>query len=266
VIAWLIAGAALAAVVVVIVRSRRQVAEMEARLAAASHALESLQHAFSRFAPAAVVEDIIAQGVSTGSSKKDVTVLFTDLKGFTLLAERLDPDVLVRLLNGWVERMSRAVAAHHGHVAKLLGDGFLALFGALEANPWQSNDAVGAALAMRAALVEYNATLAREGLPPLAMGIGIHRGAVVAGVLGTAELVEYGVIGSTVNVASRVEELTRTHEVDILVSEAVRAALDRRFVLRAMPPTAVPGIDAPLATFAVDGFAPHEPPAAAGTP
>jgi adenylate cyclase len=254
---WLIAAAAAAAVVLVLRWARRQIAALESRLAAASDALESLQQAFSRFAPAAVVEDIIAQGVSTDSSKKDVTVLFADLKGFTSLAERLDPDVLVRLLNGWVERMSRAVAVHHGHVAKLLGDGFLALFGALDANPWQTNDAVNAALAMRAALADYNATLAGEGLPPLAMGVGIHRGTVVAGVIGAAELVEYGVIGSTVNLASRVEELTRTHGVDILVTEAVKAALDRRFVLRSMPPAPVAGVTGLLGTFAVDGFAPH---------
>jgi adenylate cyclase len=254
---WLVAAAAAAAAVIIGLWARRQVAALEARLAAASAALESLQHAFSRFAPAAVVEDIIAQGVSTESSKKDVTVLFADLKGFTPLAERLDPDVLVGLLNGWVEQMSRAIAAHHGHVAKLLGDGFLALFGALEANPWQANDAVGAALAMRAALVEYNATLASEGLPALAMGIGIHRGTVVAGVIGTAELIEYGVIGSTVNLASRVEVLTRAHGVDILVTEPVQAGLDRRFVLRPMPPVSVPGVSGLLGTFAVDGFAPH---------
>jgi len=255
--AWLIAAAAAAAVALVLVRTRRQVAGLEARLAAASAALESLQHAFSRFAPAEVVEDIIAQGVSTESAKKDVTVLFADLKGFTPLAERLDPDVLVKLLNGWMERMSRAVAAHHGHVAKLLGDGFLALFGALEANPWQTTDAVGAALAMRAALADYNATLAGDGLPPLAMGVGIHRGTVVAGVIGTAEVVEYGVIGSAVNLAARVETLTRTHGVDILVTESVQTGLDRRFTLRAMPPTTVPGVSAPLPTYAVDGFAPH---------
>ena len=254
--AWLVAAAAAAAVAFVLVRARRRVAGLEARLAAASAALESLQHAFSRFAPAEVVEDIIAQGVSTDSSKKDVTVLFADLKGFTPLAERLDPEALVKLLNGWMERMSRAVAAHHGHVAKLLGDGFLALFGALEANPWQTNDAVRAALAMRTALAEYNATLAGDGLPPLAMGVGIHRGAVVAGVIGTAELVEYGVLGSAVNLASRVETLTRTHGVDILVTDAVRAALDRRFALRAMPPAPVAGVAAPLATFAVEDFEP----------
>src|SRR6185295_17451683 len=107
-----------------------------------------------------------------------------------------------------------------------------------------------ASLAMRAALAEYNAGLTRDGLPALARGIGIHRGTVVAGVIGTAELVEYGVIGSAVNLASRVEELTRSHGVDILVTEAVRAALDPRFGLQPMPPTPVAGVATPLGTFA----------------
>src|SRR5207247_9183694 len=113
------------------------------------------------------------------------------------------------LLNGYCERVSRALTGHRGRVAKFIGDGSLALFGALEANPWQTNDAAHAALAMRAALADYNAALGGEGLPALAMGVGIHRGTVVAGVIGSAELVEYGVIGSAVNLASRVQALTR---------------------------------------------------------
>src|SRR6266576_2066993 len=84
---------------------------------------------------------------------------------------------------------------------------------------------------MRAALADYNAALEGEGLPALAMGVGIHRGTVVAGVIGSSELVEYGVIGSAVNLASRVQELTRAHAVDILVTAAVRDALDPRFAL-----------------------------------
>lgn len=247
--ATVVAVAALVAAAAVLLWARRRVAGLEARLAAAAAALESLQHAFSRFAPAEVVEDIIAQGVSHRSVKKDITVLFADLKGFTPLAERLDPDVLVALLNRWVAHMSAAITAHRGHVAKLLGDGLLAHFGALEDNPWHTSDAVDAALAMRAALAELNAALAAEGLPPLAMGVGVHRGTVVAGVIGSAQLVEYGVIGSAVNLAARVEDLTRTHDVDILVTDAVRAALDRRFTLRPMPPTPVRGMSAPLATF-----------------
>jgi class 3 adenylate cyclase len=200
------------------------------------------------------VDDIIAQGVSTRPEKKEVTVLFADLKSFTPLSERLDPDALVDLLNGWFERMSRTIADHRGHVAKFIGDGVLALFGALETNPWQTNDAVHAALAMRAALGDYNAALVARGLPALGMGVGVHRGIAVAGVIGSAELVEYGVIGATVNVASRVERLTRVHDVDVLVTDAARAALDPRFRLRAMPPAEVKGVSAALSTWAVEGF------------
>ena len=111
-----------------------------------------------------------------------------------------------------------------------------------------------AALAMRAALADYNAELVGNGLPALAMGVGIHRGTVVAGVLGSADLKEYGVIGRVVNLAARVETLTRTHGVDLLVSEAVRDALDPRFRLRAMPPAAAKGVTEPILTFAVESF------------
>jgi class 3 adenylate cyclase len=223
------------------------------RIAAATHDLESLQHAFSRFAPARVVDDI-AQGHQTTPERKDVTVLFADLKGFTPLAERLDPGVLVEVLNGWLRRMSTVLTAHQGHVAKFIGDGIMALFGALEPNPWQANDAAHAALAMQTALADYNATLVAEGLPALAMGVGIHRGSVVAGVFGSADLVEYGVIGSTVNLASRVEGLTRTLGVDVLVTAAVDDALDRRFRRDPMPPTPVKGVATPIQTFALRGF------------
>jgi class 3 adenylate cyclase len=246
-----------AAVVLAIVlqRARRTAALLETRLAGAARSLESLQQAFTRFAPAAVVEEIIAQGISTHSEKKEITVLFADVKGFTPLAERLDPAVLVRLLNGYFACMSAAIRAHQGHVAKFIGDGILALFGALDANPWQTNDAAHAALAMRSGLADYNGTLSRDGLPTLAIGIGIHRGPVVAGVIGSAELMEYGVIGSTVNLAARVESLTRPHGVDILVSADARAALDPRFQLRAMPALEAKGVAAPVETFALEAFA-----------
>jgi adenylate cyclase len=235
------------------VAARRARGALMRRVAAASHDLESLQHAFARFAPARVVDDI-AQGRPTTPERKDVTFLFADLRGFTPLAERLDPGVLVEVLNGWLRRMSGVVTAHQGHVAKFIGDGVMALFGALDANPWQTNDAAHAALAMRAALADYNATLAAEGLPTLAMGVGIHRGSVVAGVLGSADLVEYGVVGSTVNVASRVERLTRTLDVDVLVTADVADGLDPRFRLEPMPEVAVKGIATPVRTFALRGF------------
>lgn len=234
--------------------ARRRTAVLERRLRKASLELESLQQAFTSFAPHEVVERIIADGVATSAESKDVTILFADLKGFTPLAEDLDPARLVEVLNGYFERMSRAIASHRGYLAKFIGDGLLALFGALEPNPWQTNDALHAALAMRREIAEYNAELRARRLPTLAAGIGLHRGPVVAGVLGTAALKEYGVIGQTVNVAARVETLTRVHQTDVLVTEAVRARCDPRFRLRALPATEVKGLHEPLVTFAVEGF------------
>ncbi|HEV7734543.1 MAG TPA: adenylate/guanylate cyclase domain-containing protein, partial [Candidatus Binatia bacterium] len=245
--------AVIAALVVDAVGRRRTTASLERRLAVAAHDLEGLQRAFARFAPARVVEDI-AQGREPVPARKDVTVLFADLRGFTPLAERLEPGVLVEVLNGWLRRMSAVLSVHQGHTAKFIGDGIMALFGALEPNPWQTNDAAHAALAMRTALTEYNSVLAIAGMPTLAMGIGIHRGAVTAGVLGSADLVEYGVVGSTVNVAARVERLTRTHGVDVLVTTDVAEALDRRFRLEPMPAATVKGLTIPLVTHALRGF------------
>ncbi len=236
-------------------RSRARATAIENRLEDAARELERLQNAFARFAPLDVIEGIIERrGVSTRSEIKEVTVLFADLKGFTALAEQLDPGRLVALLNGYFQVMGRVVAEHRGHLGKFLGDGFLALFGALEPNPWQTNDALHAALAMRDALTDYNRRTQADGLPSLAMCFGIHRGPVVAGVLGNSALMEYGVIGRTVNLAARVERLTRVHDVDILVTEAVRDTCDARFRLRAMPAVELKGVPGAPPTFAVEGF------------
>lgn len=234
--------------------TRRRAERLRERLDTASAELERLQHAFTRFAPQAVVEEVIARGVSTRGERKEVTVLFADLVGFTPLTESVDPATLVRILNGYFERMSRAITEHQGHISTLIGDGILALFGAVEPNPWQSNDATHAALAMRAALAEYNRELAAEGLPTLALAVGLHRGTGVAGLVGSQDLVQFTVVGSTVNVAARVQDLTRAHGVDILATQPVRASLDPRFTLRALPPAPLRGIAEPMEIWAVEDF------------
>jgi adenylate cyclase len=250
---WLALGVC-AALALALVRVQRRANRLgEARDDAAGE-LERLSGAFARFAPHAVVEEIIARGVSTQGERKEVTVLFADLVGFTPVTERVDPSVLVRILNGYFERMSRAITEHQGHLSTLIGDGILALFGAVESNPWQSNDAARAALAMRDALADYSRELIADGLPPLAIGIGLHRGVGVAGLVGSKDLVQFTVVGSVVNVAARVQELTRTHAVEVLVTGPVRAALDPRFELRPLPPANVRGIAAPVEIFALAGF------------
>jgi len=183
--------------------------------------------------------------------RKVVTVLFADLIGYTAISEQLEAGVLATMLNGYFQHMSDAIHDNGGHVAKFLGDGILAHFGALHSNPWQCDDAVRAALAMRTAMAEYSAELTRNGLPALGVGIGIHRGPGLVGLVGSRDRMDYDFVGRTVNLAARVEALTRVHHVDILVTETVREALDKRFVLEAMPPQIVKGIAEPVVTYAV---------------
>jgi adenylate cyclase len=253
-IVWAVVTAAVAfgvVMLVALVRTRAEIARVGERLSTTKMELERLEHAFSRFAPSEVVERIIASGVPTVGERKDVTVLFADLVGFTPLAESVDPVVLVRILNGWFERMTQEITSRQGHISTLIGDGILAFFGALQPNPWQANDAAHAALAMRDALAAYNRELAREGLPQLAMGIGIHRGVGLAGLVGSRDLLQMTVVGTIVNVAARVEALTRDVEADILITRAVATAVDPRFTLRPLQPREVKGVSEPVETFAL---------------
>ncbi len=253
----------LAALLAALLRQRRLTRALQAQVEAAASELQRLQEACARLAPAGVVQRLVADPMHAGAERKVVTALFSDLVGYTALSERLEPATLARVLNGYFQRMSDAIHEHRGHVSTFVGDGILAFFGALQNNPWQCDDAVRAALAMRAAIRGYNGELAREGLPPLAVGIGIHRGPGLAGLVGSRERMEYAFVGRTVNLAARVQALTRTHQVDILVTEAVREHLDPRFVLLPMPAEPVKGIEAPVVTYAVGASAAHGPVAAA---
>jgi len=248
----MVAGAAAVLALLALVlwwRERTRARRLLARLADAQLHLQRLERSFARFAPPQIVDRIIATGDAATGEKKEVTVLFADLAGFTQLAERVEPAVLVGIVNGYFERMNRVVAEHRGYVAALLGDGLLAFFGALDANPWQSDDAAHAALAIRAELADYNRKLVEDGLPTISLGVGLHRGVGVAGVVGSRELSTFSVVGPTVNIAARVQDLTRAHGVDILLTRPVRDALDPRFALRELPADELRGIAGKVTTF-----------------
>ena len=214
--------------------------------------LEQLQREFERFAPPDLIERLTDGRGDVAPQRRQVTMLFADLRGFTSMCDRLDPGLTVSILNDYFMHMSGAIGRHHGHITELVGDGLLALFGALESNPWQCRDAVLAALDMRAALVAYNAELAAKSLPQLQFGIGIHSGEVIVGVMGAGELNKFTVTGDPINVASRVEGLTRDLGVDLLVTEEIRKALDSGFRLRPMAPVRVKGKPEPIQTYHVE--------------
>jgi len=253
---WLLAAtlalvAALGAALVLRHRSR----QLQRLLAVSQDKLEQLQRQFEHFVPADVVEQLTGGQGIFAPQRRVATMLFADLRGFTALCDRLDPAAAVDILNEYFRRMNAVIACHHGHINELVGDGLLALFGALEHNPWQGRDAVLAALEMRAELARYNEELRAKSLPELRFGIGIHGGEVVAGIMGAgAALNKFTVTGDPINVASRVEGLTSVHKVDLLITEEVRSTLDDQFRLRRMPATLVKGKPEPIVTYHVEGI------------
>jgi class 3 adenylate cyclase len=219
-----------------------------------THELERLQRSFSRFAPAELVERIIEAGSLGSGERREVTVMFADIRDFTRISEKQDPVVVIEVLNGYFGEMSRIIRAHHGHVTRIMGDGIMSVFGALEQNPWHALDAVEAAVDMKQALDHYNEGLRTRRFPGLRFGIGIHCGTVVAGVVGSEELLEFTVMGDVVNVASRIEGLTRQFDSDILITNEVRDRIGDGFRLMEMRPAHLKGKSNYIATWALLGL------------
>jgi adenylate cyclase len=150
-----------------------------------------------------------------------VAVLFADIAGFTRLAEQAAPEQVIALLRGLHARLEAAVFEHRGTLDKYLGDGIMATFGTPEAAPDDAANALAAARAMLASIDAWNRERAARGEPPLRLSIGLHYGQVVLGDVGSARRLEFAVIGDAVNVASRLEELTRALDARLVVSDAL---------------------------------------------
>ncbi len=236
-----------------VVKYIKRIRRMHHLLQHTTQKLESMQVHFARFVPEQVIEQFTGQSGQYPAEVREVTVLFADLKGFTSLCDKRHPEEVVSILNGYFRVVSDAISSNHGTVTELIGDGVLALFGAIHHNPWQVKDAVKAALDVRKALVKYNDELETKALPPLRVGMGIHQGEVLAGIMGNAELSKFGVVGDVINVASRIESLTRIHGCDLLISEDVRKVLGDAYALEKMPASMVKGKELALTTYKVIG-------------
>ncbi|MEN9841111.1 MAG: Adenylate cyclase 1, partial [Verrucomicrobiota bacterium] len=201
-----------------------------------------------------VAARLLRDGAALGGEEREVTVLFADLRGFTPLSEGLPARELITLLNRYLDRMSAAVEAQGGVVDKYIGDEIMAIFGAPVDCADSADRAVRAALAMRGALAELNRELAAEGRPPLAFGVGINTAQVIAGNIGSRRRLNYSVIGDGVNLAARLQPLTRRAEfgTDIIISDFTRAALGGSYALRALGDITVKGKSTASHIHAVD--------------
>ncbi len=188
--------------------------------------------AFARFAPAAVVDQVLAKagdGARLGGRRATSTVLFSDLRGFTSFAERVEPEVVIDLLNRYLTEMSDAILDHGGTLVSYMGDGIMAVFGAPLDQPDHADRALAAAREMNGPRLQaFNDFIAQQGHDhAFAMGVGLNTGAVLSGNVGSERRMEYTAIGDTTNTASRLEAMTKNLPCHVVLSEATRVALTR---------------------------------------
>jgi class 3 adenylate cyclase len=184
-----------------------------------------IRQTFGRYLSDEVVEGLLdsPEGLRLGGEKRTVTILMADLRGFTGMAERLEPERVVRILNNYLGAMAEVIARFQGTIDEFIGDAVLALFGAPIQRPDDAQRAAACAVAMQLALREVNAINQREGVPKLEMGIAVNTGEVVVGNIGSEKRAKYGVVGREVNLTGRIEGYTVGGQV--LVSDAtLRAA------------------------------------------
>lgn len=201
-----------------------------------------------------IASQLLSTELQLGGEEREVTILFADLRDFTSLSEKMTPADLLALLNRYLDRMSVIVEKHGGVIDKYIGDAIMALYGAPVAEPDAAARALATAREMVDALAALNEELAGEGRPPLAFGIGINTARVVAGNMGSKNRLNYSVIGDGVNLAARLETLTKDagHGTTIIVSESTARAAGERERLRALGRVTVKGRREPVEIFAAD--------------
>lgn len=190
-----------------------------------------LQSSFAGQVSPAVMREMLEGGLAHGVSAElaDICVLFSDVRDFTILSENMPPHIVTTVLQRYFDRMVNAVHRFDGTVDKFIGDGIMVLFGAPRKLEDPCGQAVQCALAMMSELDELNAEFEREGLPTLVIGIGINYGTVTVGNIGSSERHNYSAIGDAVNVAARVEGLTKELGRKIVITESVVSRIGDRF-------------------------------------
>ncbi len=202
-----------------------------------------IRGAFSQYLSPALVEDLAnhPERLSLGGKEREVTVLFSDIRDFTALSERLKPEQVVTLLNSYFQGMSEHVLAYGGYLDKYIGDAIFVVYGLIAPSPNDAAAACNCALDMTQGLPAVNRRLAEAGFPPLASNIGINTGRAIAGNLGSKTKFNYTVVGDAVNIACRLEGVAKAYGVPIVVGAKTRALAGNGMVFRELDRIQVKG-------------------------
>jgi len=217
-----------------------------------------MKRLFGRYVSRDVYDQLVAHPelAELGGRRREMTVLFSDIRGFTAVTEKGNPETLVAQLNEYFSRMVDIVFLHRGTVDKFVGDMVMALFGAPLDDADHAEHAVQAAIDMVKALGELNRGWAARGLPQLDIGIGINSGDMIAGNIGSSAIMSYTVIGDNVNLGARLESLNKEYKTRIIISDATRTRLANRYDVRPLGDVTVKGKSKPVAIFELEVPAP----------
>ncbi len=209
---------------------------------------------FSKFHGSSIAEDLMHKKIGVGGANKEVTVFFSDIRGFTKFSESRTPEEVVEMLNEYFGIMVRIIQQNHGIVDKFIGDAIMAVWGAPKGTPRDAFNAIRASLEMRKSLDELNRKRIAKRLPPIMIGMGVHTGRAISGTIGSDERMEYTVIGDTVNMTSRIESSTKAFGSDLLISESTASIVGQEFALELAGAAEVKGKTEPLKLYRVLGY------------
>ncbi len=236
----------------------QRVKERTADLADANTDLDQrnklIRHVFGRYISDNVVANLLEspEALQLGGERRQITILTSDLRGFTALSERLQPEEVINILNLYLEYMVEAINRYHGTIDEFMGDGMLVLFGAPLARENDATRAVACACAMQLAMGAVNEYMKQLGLPRLEMGIGINTGVVVVGNIGSEKRTKYGIVGSQVNLTYRIESYTRGGQ--ILISEPTFKEVGSIVSIEAQKQVQPKGFPQPISIYEVNGI------------
>jgi adenylate cyclase len=216
---------------------------------------DKIKNIFNKFHGSTVTEDLLKKGeMNLGGTRKDVTVLFSDIRDFTKFSEGHTPEEVVEMLNEYFQIMVTIITRNFGIVDKFVGDAIMAVWGAPKSSGNDSYYALRACLEMRQSLAELNQARLARGQSPIKIGIGLHSGPAISGTIGSSERMEYTVIGDTVNMASRIESSTKAFGSDLLVSASVVEGLDKHYMFEYAGAAEVKGKSEPIGMYKVRGY------------
>lgn len=215
---------------------------------------EFIKKTFGRYLSDDIVDHILndSNGLGIGGKKQVVTIMFSDLRGFTAISEKMEPHELIKMLNHYLSEMIEIIAAHNGTILEFIGDAIVSVYGAPEISVTAEADAVACAIEMQCGMSAVNAWNAERAYPRLEMGIGVHTGEVVLGNIGSERKTKYDIIGKNVNLASRIESYTVGGQ--ILISAVTKNAVGDALRTRGEQAIVPKGVKSPIMIYDVEAL------------